>query len=310
MPRTETANPLVGVFSVLPTPFAADGSVDVRSLERVIDLYLRAGVDGLTALGVTSEASRLSESERHLVLGTVMRHVAGAVPVIAGTSADGADACIAYTREAREQGVAAVMISPPRMAKLNSDAVVRHYAAVAAAVDIPVVIQDFPPASGFAMEPELLVRIARDVPAARTVKLEDPPTPPKIARVLEQAPDLSILGGLGGTYLFEELAAGAAGTMTGFAVPELLVRIVRLYREGTPEAAADYFHRRVSLMRFEFQEGVGMAIRKEILRRRGALATAATRAPAARPDASTLRSLDMLLTWFRNEEKDFPWTLA
>jgi 4-hydroxy-tetrahydrodipicolinate synthase len=98
--------------------------------------------------------------------------------------------------------------------------------------------------------------------------------------------------------------------MTGFAVPELLVRIMRLYRGGKVQEAADYFHRRVSLMRFEYQEGIGMAVRKEVLRRRGAIATAATRAPAPRPDAFTLSSLDMLLTWFLNEEKEFPWTLA
>ena len=98
--------------------------------------------------------------------------------------------------------------------------------------------------------------------------------------------DLRIFGGLGGVFLLEELIAGATGAMTGFAFPEILVRIVTLFRAGDVDGAADVFYRAVPLMRFEFQEGIGMAIRKEVLRRRGALASAATR---ARPPASMRR---------------------
>src|SRR4029077_4048404 len=107
------------------------------------------------------------------VLQTVVRHVAGRVRVVAGATADGVRTCMDYTRFARDTGADAVMISPPRSPKLNSDAVVRHFAAVAAAVEIPIVIQDYPPISGFAMEPALLIRIAREVSAANTIKLED-----------------------------------------------------------------------------------------------------------------------------------------
>jgi 4-hydroxy-tetrahydrodipicolinate synthase len=194
------------------------------------------------------------------------------------------------------------MISPPRMAKLNSEAVLRHFVAVAEAVDgIEIVVQDYPPISGFTMEPELLVRIAREVPRARTIKLEDPPTPFKTSRILAAAGDLQvrIFGGLGGVYLLEELISGATGAMTGFAYPETLVEIVRSYRAGDVDHAADVFYRNVPLMRFEFQEGIGMAIRKEVLRRRGALASAATRAPATKLDAATIAALDRVLAWMK-----------
>ena len=165
-------------------------------------------------------------------------------------------------------GASAVMISPPRMPKINSDAVAKHFAEVAAAVDLPIIVQDYPPISGFAMEPALLARIAREVPAARTIKLEDPPTPFKTSRILEASAGttVQIFGGLGGVFLLEELMAGAAGAMTGFAFPEILVRIVTLFRAGPIDEAADVFYRKVPLMRFEFQEGIGMAIRKEVLR--------------------------------------------
>src|SRR5207237_10407326 len=196
-------------------------------------------------------------------------------------------------------GVSAVMVSPPRMRKRNSAAVVAHYTALAEAVDLPISVQDYPPITGFAMEPALLARIAREIPTARTIKLEDPPTPFKTARILEACGDtpVRIFGGLGGVFLLEELLAGATGAMTGFAFPELLVRIVSLFREGRIDEAADTFYSAVPLMRFEFQEGIGMAIRKEVLHRRGALASPATRAPGAALDRTTREALDRVLAW-------------
>jgi 4-hydroxy-tetrahydrodipicolinate synthase len=256
-------------------------------------------VHGFTALGVTSEVARLTDAERDAVLHATVAHVNGRVPVVVGTTADGLRTCLEYTRRAKAAGAAAVMISPPRMPKINSDAVARHFGEIAAAVDVPIIVQDYPPISGYAMEPSLLARIARDVPAVRTIKLEDPPTPVKTSRILEQTQGLtvSIFGGLGGVFLLEELMAGAAGAMTGFAFPAILVQIVALFREGRIDEAADVFYRKVPLMRFEFQEGVGMAIRKEVLRRRGAIASAAIRPPGGTLDQPTRDALDRVLRW-------------
>ena len=291
---------LEGVYSVLPTPFAENGDLDEASLRRVVELFIAAGVNGVTALGVTGEVARLDDGERARVLEIVVDQVKGRIGVVAGTTADGTRTCIQYSRLARAAGASAVMVSPPRMVKLNSDAVVRHYTALAEAVDdVEIVVQDYPPISGYAMEPALLARIAREIPRARTIKLEDPPTPFKTSRILEQAGglDVRIFGGLGGVFLLEELMAGATGAMTGFAFPELLVEIVAQYRAGDVDRAADLFYRAVPLMRFEFQEGIGMAIRKEVLRRRGALAAATTRAPAAQLDRTTRDALDRVIAW-------------
>jgi 4-hydroxy-tetrahydrodipicolinate synthase len=294
---------LEGVYSVLPTPFTASGDLDEASLRRVVDLFIQAGVNGVTALGVTGEVARLDDGERQRVLDVVVEQVNGRIGVVAGATADGTRTCIDYVRHARQAGATAVMVSPPRMPKLNSDAVVRHYTALAEAVDIEIVVQDYPPISGYAMEPVLLARIATQIPRARTIKLEDPPTPFKTSRILEHAAglDLRIFGGLGGVFLLEELLAGATGAMTGFAFPEILVEIVRLFRAGDVDGAADVFYRTVPLMRFEFQEGIGMAIRKEVLHRRGALASPATRAPAAQLDAPTRAALDRVMDWVEHQ---------
>ena len=297
-----------GVYSIIPTAFTDAGDLDPTSQRRVVDLFIGKGANGLTALGVTGEVARLEEHERGTILELIVKQANGRVPIIAGTSADGTRTCISYTRQAKELGASAVMVSPPRMPKLNSAAVVNHYKALADAVDLPIIVQDYPPITGFAMEPALLARIAKEVPMARTIKLEDPPTPFKTARIIEAAGDtrVQIFGGLGGVFLLEELISGATGAMTGFAFPEILARIMKHWNAGEKDAAADVFYRAVPLMRFEFQEGIGMAIRKEVLRRRGALASAATRAPAGALDKPTLAALDRVLAWVTSQ-KGMEW---
>ena len=297
------------MFSVLPTPFTNVGDVDVDGLCRVVDFFVKAGVNGVTALGVTGEVARLSERERGIVLDTVLGRVNGRIPVVAGTTADGLRTCIEYSRHAQSAGASAVMVSPPRMPKLNSDAVLAHFSALSSAVEVEIVIQDYPPISGFSMEPLLLARIAREVPRARTIKLEDPPTPFKTSRILAQCDEIevSVLGGLGGVFLLEELLAGASGVMTGFAYPEMLVDVVRLFKSGQIDEAADAFYRYVPLMRFEFQEGLGMSIRKEVLHRRGVLAEATIRPPGTMMGGSDRAALDLLLRWMRDKQR-VSWT--
>jgi 4-hydroxy-tetrahydrodipicolinate synthase len=290
---------LSGVYTVLPTPFDESGAFDRGSLGAAIELFLSDGVSGFTALGVTSEVARLTDRERQLVLDATMESVNGRVPVIVGATSDGLDTCLVYCEEASKAGAAGVMVSPPRMAKLSSTYVHRHFAAIADKFDFQIVIQDFPPISGYHMEPSLLVDLCRKIPSARTIKLEDAPTPYKTARIreLEGGIGIDIFGGLGGGYLLEELIAGANGAMTGFAYPKLLVEVVSKWNAGKKDEAADFFFRHVPLMRFEFQEGVGMAIRKEILRRRGVLKHAGVRPPGATLDRPTREALDRVLNW-------------
>jgi 4-hydroxy-tetrahydrodipicolinate synthase len=159
------------------------------------------------------------------------------------------------------------------------------------------------------MEAGLLVRIVREIPAARTIKLDEPPTPFKTARILAGAGDLrvDVLGGSGGVFLLEELLAGSAGAMSGFTHPAVLVEVLRLFRAGDVDAAASLFYRILPLMRFEFQEMLGVAIRKEVFRRRGLLADASTRAPGAVLDEATRAALDRVLAWTAAQEGLARW---
>jgi 4-hydroxy-tetrahydrodipicolinate synthase len=114
-------------------------------------------------------------------------------------------------------------------------------------------------------------------------------------KLLDLAPHYQILGGLGGVSLLHELEAGSHGTMTGFALPDILVRIVREHQAGDRDAARREFEAALPLMVFEAQPGAGVALRKELLKRKGAIAHATVRQPAAVPDAFSLQLLDQLL---------------
>jgi 4-hydroxy-tetrahydrodipicolinate synthase len=170
-----------------------------------------------------------------------------------------------------------------------------HFRRIASDLDVTFIVQDHPASSGVNMSAEFIASLADVLPVGSVVKLEDPPTPSKIARLVKLAPSFQIIGGLGGVSLLHELEAGSIGTMTGFALPHILVDIVRAYRRGDTSVAARIYEQALPLMIFEAQPGAGPALRKEILKRRGAIAHSTVRQPATPPDAITLRLLDELL---------------
>jgi 4-hydroxy-tetrahydrodipicolinate synthase len=162
-------------------------------------------------------------------------------------------------------------------------------------VALPLVVQDFPPASGVYLTPAFIGGLAADLPSCRWLKLEDDPTPQKVTSVLAVNPEVRVLGGLGGSFMLEELGRGAVGVMTGFGFPEILVAIWRSFVAGDHERARDTFYRYLPLIRFENQSGLNLPLRKHIYQRRGAIACATARAPHAQLDATTLQELSVLL---------------
>jgi 4-hydroxy-tetrahydrodipicolinate synthase len=287
---------ITSVFNITPTPFHDDGSLDLESLRRLTAFTREKGVNGMTILGVLGEADKLTEAERDSVIATTIEAAGTAFPICVGTTHAGTDGCIAYSQRAQELGATAVMVAPPRMARVNDAALERHYRAVADAIDIPVVVQDFPPAvGGLLMSVEVIARIGAASPKLRCLKLEDEPSPMKVSQVRAANPDLIVLGGLGGMMFLEELRHGAHGTMTGFAYPEILVEIFRRFTAGDVDGAAEVFYRYLPLIRFENQPRINLAIRKHIYHRRGAIASSRARAPYAPVDAETLADLDDIL---------------
>jgi 4-hydroxy-tetrahydrodipicolinate synthase len=287
---------LTGVYNITPTPFAEDGSLDVASLQRLTAFTRDRGVHGMTILGVLGEADKLTEGERDRVIATAVEAAGSGFPICVGTTHPGTDGCIAYSRRAQELGARAVMVAPPRLARANDAALERHYLAVAEAIDIPVVVQDFPPSvGGILMSVEVIARIGAASPQCRYLKLEDEPSPMKVSQVRAANPDIRVLGGLGGMMFLEELRHGAHGTMTGFGFPEILVDIYTRFTAGDIDGATGVFYKYLPLIRFENQPRINLAIRKHIYHRRGAIATPRARVPFAPVDAETLADLDDIL---------------
>ncbi|MCL6592636.1 MAG: dihydrodipicolinate synthase family protein [Alicyclobacillus sp.] len=283
---------LAGVSVIALTPFTADGDVDIASLQRLTEFYIQSGVHGITVLGIMGEFQKLTEGERQCVAETVIQQVAGRVPVVVGCSAPGTHQAVQFARQAEQAGASAVMVAPPQQAR-QLDWVMAHYERIGEAVSLPIVVQDEPTTTGVVLPPSFFATVAERVPTACYAKLEEPPTTVKITRILAAtAGRMKLFGGLGGMYFFEELARGAVGIMTGFAYPEVLVRVYELFTRGEHSAARQVFYRYLPLIRFEAQLGVtGVAIRKETYKLRGILASAYVRPPAPGVDAGTLAEL-------------------
>jgi 4-hydroxy-tetrahydrodipicolinate synthase len=284
---------LSGVFNVLVTPFGADDRIDVASLRRLVAFAIDRGAAGLTALGVNGEAGMLDPEERALVTSTVLDAAAGVVPVIVGASAPDSSVAAGRAAAALAAGAQGVMVAlPPRAANARE-----HLSAIAvAAPGLDIVLQDYPASGHEPVTVEALAEICDLVPTVRAVKAEDPPVPAKIAALRRLAPSVSQLGGLGGVDLLGELRAGAAGTMTGFAFPEVLVAIVGAARAGDWDAAARTYDEARFALDWEAQAGIGLGLRKLLLAERGLIDDARTRVAMTLPADATRQARDVVAT--------------
>ncbi len=299
---------LHGVCPITLTPFTDEGDVDFAGIDALAEHYLGSGADGLTVLGIMGEAHKLTDAERSAVAGRYLAATDGEVPVVVGCSAPATRVTIERAREAEGLGAAAVMVAPPNNSK-NLDLVFGHYQEVAEAVSVPVVVQDEPVNTGVVMPAAFISRVMNEVENCRYVKLEEAPTTIKISALIDGIGDsekrAGIFGGLGGMYFYEELARGAVGIMTGFAYPEILVRVYQLFSEGRETEAREHFFRYLPLIRFEAQLGVGgVGIRKEVFKLRRVIGSSHVRPPAPPLDAETLRELEDLVEFLGLTEGD------
>jgi 4-hydroxy-tetrahydrodipicolinate synthase len=288
-----------GIFHILATPFREDGALDAEGLPRLVESALATGITGLTVLGIAGEAHRLTDDERRRVVETVVKEARGRVPVAVGVSASGTHLATAFARMAREHGADALMVAPPQGLK-NLDAVLEYYRAVDAATGLPIVLQDEPVTTQVTMPAPFIAQVCAQIPTIQAVKLEEPPTLPKITRLRALfGSRVAIFGGLGGVYFFEELSRGADGAMTGFPYPEALGAVRDHFVAGRRDEARALFYRWLPLIRYESQPGAtpgtSVGIRKEILRRRGWIASALVRPPAPVLDAATYAELGEIL---------------
>ncbi len=284
-----------GVIPILATPFRDDESLDLESLARLIRFNAEIGVDGVTVLGMLGESNRLTDAERTRIVPAAIE-AAGSLPVIVGTSHTGTVATVELSRAAIELGAAGVMIMPPPQPVPSDKAVLDYFQRVAAGISAPIVLQDYPIGSQVHMSTDLILRLVREVPNIVAVKAESVPSPPKIAALkagMAGSRQATVLTGLGALYGLFDLECGSDGFNTGFAFPEVLLAILDEFQRGNVAAARQLYTQYLPLIVFEQQPGV--AIRKEILRRRALLTSNRLRHPGGTIDATTTTQLARLL---------------
>ena len=298
-----------GIHFMMPTPFAADGLVDIGALPRLVEQAAISGCTGVVTLGVMGEAHRLNDAERAPIIEAVVAACQDRLTVTVGVSAQSGAQAEYRVREAQGLGATAAMASPPSMAKPNDAAVFAYYSHIDRATDIPIVVQDLPEQTSVHMSADFIAKLNSELENAKYLKLEDPPTPPKISAVRRASDDgIGIFGGLGGAFLFEELQRGAVGTMTGFAYPEALVKIHRQFSDGDVEGARQTFYGWLPLIRYENTAGLSLSIRKHLMARRGLIDSAAVRPPTPAIDDLGEAELDDILNamsdFIRSETED------
>lgn len=286
-----------GVFTIAATPFLPDGRLDTASLARMTDFYLDKGATGLTILGIMGEAGKLTPEEAETIIEEVTSRAH--VPVIVGVSAPGLAAIEALSKSAMDKGAAGVMVAPP--SSLRTDAQIAGYFKTVSdrLGEIPWVLQDFPLVTNVQIDPSVILRIVDACANCVMLKHEDWPGLEKISTLRDASNAgsrrISILCGNGGQFLLEEMIRGADGAMTGFAYPEMMARVVNLMSKGEESAARDVFDAYLPLIRYESQPGLGLAIRKYILAKRGAIAHPTVRAPGPKLSEAAVAEIEALI---------------
>jgi 4-hydroxy-tetrahydrodipicolinate synthase len=285
-----------GVYTIAVTPFLPNGAIDFDSIDRMVDFYIEQGATGLTILGMMGEAGKLSAEESLSVVNRVIARTS--VPVVVGVSAPGYAAMETLSKSSMDAGAAGVMVAPTSNLR-SDDQIIGYYHGVANVLaDAPFVLQDFPLATSVVIPTKVILQIVEDCPTCVMLKHEDWPGLDKITSLRATsdagARRFSILCGNGGMYLLEEMLRGADGAMTGFAYPEMMAQVVDAMTSGNEVRARDIFDAYMPMIRYEAQPGLGLAIRKYSLAKRGAIAHPTLRQPGSALNASAAHEVDIL----------------
>lgn len=286
-----------GVFAIPPTPFNDTGSIDEVSLRRCVDFCMAAGVHGILGPVNASESIALTDAERLRVTEIIVDQVAKRVPVIIGVSGVSTAASVLYTRHAVQAGADSVMAMPPYVKHAPPDEIFDFYREVARAGNtLPVWIQDYVAPIGTPMGPALLARLLKEIPCVDFLKEETLLAPQVVTRVRELADSTlrGVMGGMAGRFLLEEYRRGTCGTMPACEVADVHVLIWEALERGDHDEARRLHTRLLPLLNYEAM--YSFTIYKEVLLRRGIIASARTRVPGTgKLDDENHRELDLIL---------------
>ncbi len=299
-----------GVFPIAPTTFDPNGDLDMESQLRVIEFLIDAEVDGICILANYSEQFALTDAERDQLMTTILDHTAGRVPIIVTTTHYSTRIAVERSRRAQEAGAAMVMLMPPyhgTTLRAEEAGVAEYYRQVAAAIDLPIMVQDAP-MSGTVLTASFLAQLAAEIPELAYFKIESAGAAGKLRELIRLAGDQidGPFDGEEGITLLADLDAGATGTMPSAMIPEVLGEVVRLYLGGDRESAMILYERHLPLINFENRQ-CNLRATKVLMEEGGIIRSAATRHPFTplHPDTRTglldlARRVDpLILRWAR-----------
>jgi len=289
-----------GSFIIAQTPFDERGAVDLTSIDSLTEFYLGHGADGFVVLGVSGEGGKLTPEEAQQVSGRFIARAQGK-PVIVGVSNPSTAQLALLAKQAMDQGASGVMIAPPGGLRTEVE-LLGYFATVFGMIgDVPTVLQDFPGSTGVWMSVPSILKLVESHAQIQVVKEEDLPSLEKITQLRAGGGRrVAILTGNNGLYLPQEMGRGIDGPMAGFSHPEMLSGVYRLFTQGREDEAHDLFDRYLPLLNYEAQGFWGVAARKEVMRRRGAIRHATMRMPGPKLSAIHMGEIDRLL---RNLER-------
>ena len=302
-----------GVIAIATTPFDENNYIDYDSVESLANYYLESGVSGVTILGVMGEAHKLNIEEQKTLIKKYNDKLKDKVPVIVGVSNPGIDNLELLSKFSMDAGASGVMISGNNGLK-NDDQIKIYFNQVLERTrDIPVCLQDYPPTTNVYFSETVINNLIKDHPSIQMFKHEDCPGHNKLSRLIKYRKEklnrnYSIFVGNGGLYVPQELRRGADGIMTGFAFIEMLVNVFDLFNNNSKENSEDLFDLYLPLIRHEQQFGIGLALRKFILQKRGVIKFSKVRAPGPALTYEDIQEMNNLLKRleFKLIEKGFP----
>ena len=229
---------LKGSLVALVTPMKISGAVDWAALEGLLDWHLQSGTHGIVAVGTTGESATLDCTEHKRVIETVVRHIDGRVPVIAGTGANATTEAIELTKAAQSYGADYCLSVTPYYNKPTQEGLYRHYCAIAEACDLPMLLYNVPPRTACDMQAQTVARLAK-VDGIVGIK-EACGDANRIAEIQALTPDDFVLLSGEDAQTLAMAGFGASGTIsvTANVLPVLMAEFCRAFIAGDDAKAS------------------------------------------------------------------------
>lgn len=162
--------PFQGTGTALVTPFRKDGTLDEKSLRRLVDFQIKNGVEALIPVGTTGESPTLKYKEHYRVFEIVIEQANGRVKIFAGSGSNNTQEAIEQSKHAKKAGADAALVVGPYYNKPSQEGYFQHYRAIADAVDIPIIVYNVPGRTGGNIEASTTLKMAAEIPAIMAVK--------------------------------------------------------------------------------------------------------------------------------------------